>query len=82
MQPTAPSYRQTRQRFLGQRLPFVRVIPDLLPNGPYAKLRGRFSSPYVGFSRAHQCIPYWLLCELRILPGPDLGLKVWAYILA
>ena len=36
MQPTAPSYRQTRQRFLGQRLPFVKAVSSLFPNDDYA----------------------------------------------
>ena len=34
MQPTAQSYRQTRQRFLGQRLPFVNATSSLFPNAP------------------------------------------------
>ena len=36
MQPTAPSYRQTRQRFLDQRLPFVKAVSSLFPNDDYA----------------------------------------------
>jgi hypothetical protein len=34
MQPTVRSYRQTRQRFLGQRSPFVNAASSLFPNAP------------------------------------------------
>ena len=35
MQPIAPSYRQTRQRFLDQRSPFVKAVSSLFPNDDY-----------------------------------------------
>ena len=41
MRPTAPSNRQTRQRFLNPRLPFVKAVSSLFPNVCYR-------SPLVG----------------------------------
>jgi hypothetical protein len=36
MQPTAPSFRQTRRRFLNPRLPFVKAVSNLFLNDNYA----------------------------------------------
>lgn len=41
MPPTAPSYRPTRQRFLGQRLPFVRITSGLFHKEVYAQFAAR-----------------------------------------
>lgn len=44
MQPTVQSFRRTRQRFLNPRLPFVKAVSSLSPNGCYGKLRSFASS--------------------------------------
>jgi hypothetical protein len=40
MQPAVPSYRQTLQRFLNQRSPFVNAASSLFPNGRSANYAG------------------------------------------
>jgi hypothetical protein len=44
MLPTARSYRQTRQRFLNQRLPFVKAASSLFLNRRYANYRPEMPS--------------------------------------
>ena len=43
MKPTAPSYRQTRQRFLNPHLLVVKAVSSRFPNVSYVKLRHGFT---------------------------------------